>query len=263
MKNGFVFGMNEVKIPENTEEMLELWNTEEIYLRNQELLQKIYQYLQSAVKVNFYFVLEYVRYGNDEGGFGLYWQNGGKETLVLSIRYQISKLNKYTDFQCLFTYGLVGILDFLYSKLLYHPSIPVGRMNIRPNIYIEDEVWKRIRSIRSAYKRFPSALAVQNPVMYPAQCILLDLHEENQFVLKQMKAYPKDFWNKYAIYSIRQETAAFAMNTEKADFEIHNMEDLLNGRRMFEFRSPAKEDLDFYARKQLASYKRKLEKEKR
>lgn len=239
-------------VPEKPEEILELWNTDEIYRRNQELLQKIYRNIQSSVKTNYYFILEYVRYGKNEGGFGLYWQSGRRKNLVINLHYSFKDLNEYEDFQCLFAYGLVGILEFLYSNLFFHPSIPIGRMNIRPNIYVEDEVWKSIRMVRSSYKKFPSSVTIRNPELYPAQCILLDLYEENPFVLKNMITYPSELWDKHSIYAIRQETVSIAVNTQKPDFDVRNLEDLLNGRRMFDFRSSTKEELNFYARKQLA-----------
>lgn len=260
MKNVTTFGASTMILPETIEEIFDLWNNDELFIRNQRLLQRVYQNISDPSKKNYYFILEYIRYGSTEGAIALYWNIGTKDILVTNIRIDfnpksISKAEQ--DLQTIITYGIAGIINFLYTKLLFHPSIPIGRMNFRPCIYIEENIWSKIIQTRRTYQKDPSRLTFTGEDIFPAHCLLMDLYDENPFELKKLDIYSKEIWNRNSIYEIREDTVNCAMKNIKADFVVHSLEELLDGRRLYDFRSPCKEDIQFYSKKVIAKYNEK------
>lgn len=265
MKKVLSFGSAEMMIPESTDEIFDIWNQSEIHMRNQILLQRIYQNISIPSKKNYYFILEYVKYGNNGGGFSLYWILGTKEYLVFSIRLELNPKyhhGKGYEIPLVYTYGLAGAIDFLYSKLLYNPSIPIGRMNFKPYISVEENVWTKILQTRRMYSKDPSRLKFASPIIFPAHCLLMDLYDENAFEIQKLDINSKEIWNRNSIYAIRENTVKWAMNTMDSDFVAYELSDLLDGRRPYEFRSPCKDDLQFYSKKLIAKYNAQMQRRK-
>lgn len=248
MENSFRDSINHQELPKSISNIYRRMNNILIDIR--------YKSYKSYRPYYIFFFLEFIRHGNTQGAYNLFWNHGSIYDRIMTVRFDFSheytKEKKYRyELDVIFDYALIGIVDFLYdvftNQLPYESSI--GEYNIIPIFMIESDLYKKVRCNKSIYMRNTDDIKYFGRGYHiGANSLLHDLYTTKKFEVIGLNLYASSVWNRREIYRIRKDTSLISIRGQcgayDADITLYHCEDLLGGRKIGVFTGPKRDKIN-------------------